>query len=384
MKVVLSVDPIKFPLTGIGRYTYELAKGLKDLDDVDDLYFLKGYRLSKKILIDDGGGVPPKSSISMSYWKKKVSRNSLAIGAYRRLNSWLKSKALHGLEDHIFHGTNYYLPPFGGKSVVTIHDLSPYLWVETHPPERVQYMQAEIEASLKRADAIITDTEYTREEIIDFFNWTANKVYAVHLAAGPEFFPRKSEEVARELRVFGLVPGGYSLFTGTLEPRKNISMLLDAYARLPKKIRMRWPLVLVGYRGWAGSDLYMKIEKAQNEGWLRYLGFVSQHLLPLLMAGARLFVYPSKYEGFGLPVLEAMACGVPVVCSNAASLPEVSGGAAAMHDPQDIDALFDLLAAGLEDEIWRARARAAGLHQARKFSWSKCTKDTLTVYRSIS
>lgn len=379
MKVVLSVDPVKFPLTGIGRYTYELGKGLQRAG-LESLRFLRGYRLTKEL--PQANDEQPMAGAPA--WKMWAQQNSMAVSAFRLVNPWLKSRALRGLEDHVFHGPNYYLPPFGGRSVVTIHDLSHYVWTQGHPPERVRYMQAEMELSLKRATAIITDTEYTRQEVAKHFGWPLNRIFSVHLASGSEFAPRSQDELPPALRSLDLEPGGYCLFTGTVEPRKNLSTLLNAYGRLPAATRFRWPLVVAGYRGWESESLHKSLQAAQGQGWLKYLGFVPHHTLPLLMAGARLFAYPSHYEGFGLPVLEAMASGVPVVCSNASTLPEVSGGAAAMHAPDDVDALLALLAAGLEDEVWRSEARAAGLKQARQFSWTKCTRETLAVYRAVS
>lgn len=379
LKVVLSVDPVRFPLTGIGRYTFELARCLQQTG-MEDLRFLRGRRMQRSMLAP--GNVNPMAGAAA--WKKYAQKNTLAVEAFRILNPWLKARALKGFEDYVFHSPNYYLPPFGGQSVVTIHDLSPYIWSESHPAERVRYMRAEIELSLKRATALITDTEYTRREVASFFGWPLERIHAVHLASAPEFVPRAANELSETLSKFGLEVSGYSLFTGTVEPRKNIDVLLDAYYRLPISLRQRWPLVVVGYRGWASDDLHARLEKAQREGWLKYLGFVSNDLLPILMAGARLFLYPSLYEGFGLPVLEAMSCGVPVVCSNASTLPEVAGEAAAFHAPEDVDTLLVLLKAGLEDDDWRKNAGAAGLKQSAKFSWERCARETLDVYRSIS
>lgn len=379
MKVVLSVDPVKFPLTGIGRYTYELGKALQR-EGLQSLQFLRGYRLSST-LPEPSDAQPMAGTPS---WKKMAQQSRLAVALFRQLNPWLKSRALKGLEDHVFHGPNYYLPPFAGRSVVTVHDLSHYVWTQGHPPERVRYMQAEMELSLKRATAIITDTEYTRQEVARYFGWPLSRIYAVHLASGPEFRPRPRDVLAPDLHPLGLEPGGYCLFTGTVEPRKNLASLLGAYNQLPPGMRAKWPLVVAGYRGWESDALHKTMQDAQSQGWLRYLGFVPQQTLPFLMAGARLFAYPSHYEGFGLPVLEAMASGVPVVCSNASTLPEVSGGAAAMHDPDDVDKLVELIMKGLEDNDWRAGAREAGLTQAQRFSWAKCARDTLAVYQAVA
>ena len=378
MRVVLSIDPVKFPLTGIGRYTFELARGLQ-AKHLDDLQFLRGIHLQSTLPLPDNS-----SPMDMTpAWKRLLQKNRLAVGAYRVLSPRLKAFALKGLEDHVFHGPNFYLPPFAGRSVATVHDLSPYLWSHSHPPERVRYMQAEIELSLKRASALITDTEFTRQEVAKFFSWPLEKIFAVPLASAPEFMPQPFEVLRPTLASLGLVPDGYTLFTGTVEPRKNLDVLLEAYARLPVTVRTKWPLVIAGYRGWSNDSLHSRIKTAENEGWLRYLGFVPHDVLPSLMAGASLFVYPSLYEGFGLPVLEAMACGVPVVCSNASTLPEVTGLAAALHDPNDVDGLVDLVRAGLEDESWRKSARAAGLVQAAKFSWKRCTQQTLSVYQTV-
>jgi glycosyltransferase involved in cell wall biosynthesis len=378
LRVVLSIDPVKFPLTGIGRYTFELARGLQ-AEHLNDLQFLRGIHLQSTLPLPDDSrpmGMTPA-------WKRLLQKNRLTVGAYRVLSPRLKGFALKGLEDHVFHGPNFYLPPFAGRSVATVHDLSPYLWSQSHPPERVRYMQAEIELSLKRASALITDTEFTRQEVAKFFSWPLEKIFAVPLASAPEFMPQSFEVLRPALASLGLVPDGYTLFTGTVEPRKNINFLLDAYARLPVNVRTKWPLVIAGYRGWSNDALHERIRAAENEGWLRYLGFVPHDVLPSLMAGASLFVYPSLYEGFGLPVLEAMACGIPVVCSNASTLPEVTGLAAALHDPSDVDGLVDLIRAGLEDEGWRKSARAAGLVQAAKFSWKRCTQQTLGVYQTV-
>jgi glycosyltransferase involved in cell wall biosynthesis len=379
LKVVLSVDQVQFPLTGIGRYAYELALGLQKTG-INKLKFLRGTRIQTTLA--SPSDTAPLSQLSQL--KSLAKKSQLAVSMYRKVNPWLKAQALKGLEDHVFHGPSYYLPPFGGQSVVTIHDLSIFQWPQCHPPERVSYMRAEIELSLKRATALITDTEFTRQEVSKYFGWSLDRVYAVPLASGPAFRLHAQHELKPILNQFGLKPQGYTLFTGTIEPRKNIGLLLDAYAQLSHATRLRWPLVVCGYQGWNSADLHVKLKTAESQGWLRYLGFVPNDDLPVLMAGARLFSFPSFYEGFGLPVLEAMACGVPVVCSNASTLPEVAGDAAGLHDPEDCDMLIALLQRGLEDEVWRAKATHAGLAQAAKYSWERCTKQTMDVYRAIT
>ncbi|MCJ8502474.1 glycosyltransferase family 4 protein [Desulfatitalea alkaliphila] len=375
---MLSVDPIKFPLTGIGRYTYELAKGLALSGEVASLRFLRGGRLSDTL-------TEPSENSSAEHragLRRMLAKSRAIVSLYRRVAPRLKARVLRGMEDYVFHGPNYYLPPFKGTSVVTIHDLSPCLWPECHPAERIRFMLPEIELSLQRAKVLITDSEYTRREVADYFNWPLEKIHAVPLAAEAAFHPRRPVETNRRLKKYGLTAGGYCLFAGTIEPRKNIDLLLDAYMMLPVDIRRRWPLILTGYQGWNSDALHARLTATAQAGWARYLGFVPAHDLPFLFAGARLFVFPSLYEGFGLPVLEAMASGVPVVCSNAASLPEVVGDAAAMCDAKDVERLSRLIGVGLKDEGWRTRAVEKGLARAGHFSWQRCTNETIAAYQA--
>jgi len=376
LKVILSIDPIKYPLTGIGRYTYELAQALAMNDQVVSLRFLRGARLCESI------SEPVQVPNSLGGIASLLQKNRVAVELYRHTMSYLKAQTLNGKEDHVYHGPNFYLPNFRGKSAVTIHDLSTFLWSSCHPPERVRYMQAEIELSLKRASILITDSEFTRKEVARHFNWPLKRIHAISLASSSEFYPHPYAALFPVLEMYGLSANGYCLFAGTIEPRKNIDSLLDAYALLPSAVRKKWPLVLAGYKGWKSEKLHARIANAQRNGWVRYIGFVPSDHLPALFAGARLFAFPSLYEGFGLPVLEAMASAVPVVCSNSSSLPEVVGDAAAMCDALDVHNLVRLLLVGLEDEEWRSHAIAKGLARAAGFSWSRCACETISAYRS--
>ena len=380
MKVILSIDPIRFPLTGIGRYTFELASHLKRISDIEQLNFLSGYRFAPLPLPMQSG---ISTNISIGNISRKLLKNPLTVGLYSQVSPLLKKIALRGYKDHVFHGPNFYLPPFEGPSVCTIHDLSIFTWAHCHPPERVKYMRKEIEKSLKRADMLITDTETTRQEVATYFGWPLDKIRAVFLACSDEFRPRPTEELKSVLTKYSLIGQGYSLYVGTIEPRKNLDVLLDAYASLSLSIRKQWPLVIIGYKGWRSDHLHARIEKSVKEGWLHYLGFVAADELPLIYAGARVFVFPSLYEGFGLPVLEAMASGVPVVCSNASTLPEVTGDAAAMCEPQNIDELSELISRALQDENWRNQAISKGLLQSASFSWQRCAEETAQVYKEV-
>ena len=324
MKLILSVESVRFPLTGIGRYTYELASRLQHADEISDLRLFAGRRFVPELL------KPSDQSDAVHGLKRFVQKNALAVEAYRRLMPLLRKRALRGHEDFIYHSTNFYLPPFAGPRVATFHDLSPFTWAHCHTPQLARYLQKELTLTLERADALITVSHHTRKELAEYFGWPLERIHAVPLASSAQFHPRTPQALRETLARHGLEPGGYSLFVGTIEPRKNIENLLNAYGRLPLALRQRWPLILSGYHGWRSEAIHSRIAQAQQEGWARYLGFIASEDLPLLFAGARLFTFPSHYEGFGLPVLEAMSSGVPVVCSNSSSLPEVAGSAALM------------------------------------------------------
>ncbi|WP_337064591.1 glycosyltransferase family 1 protein [Rouxiella badensis] len=377
MKLVFSSDCIKFPLTGIGRYALELTNYLEISDEISSLRYLNGRRLI------DQRPVPVESGALKSKLQSALKKNPLITEAYRYTYPWLKSRALKQAPDAIFHCPNYYLPPNVGNAITTFHDLSIFTWPECHPPERVKYMRKELLLSLKRAERLLTVSEFSRQEIASYFNYPLDKIDATPLASSGQFYVRKPEETAELMRKLGLEHGKYCLYTGTIEPRKNIATLLDAYERLPLSIRNHYPLVLCGYSGWSSEAIHLRFQRGEREGWIKYLGYVASKELPLLFAAANTFLFPSLYEGFGLPVLESMASGVPVVCSNAASLPEVVGDAALVCEPLDVEALTAAIQRCIEDNQWRQLSIETGLKQAKKFSWARCAEETIAAYKKV-
>ena len=230
---------------------------------------------------------------------------------------------------------------------------------------------------------MICDSEFIRQEIIAFFGWPEDKVRVVSLGVGNEYHPREVTETATVLRKFDLSFGSYTLCVATVEPRKNIEVLLSAYEALPFPIRNRYPLALAGGSGWRSEDIHRRIDQGRRQGWLRYLGYVLEADLPILFSGARGFVYPSLYEGFGLPVLEAMASGLPVLISNRSSLPEIASGAALIVEAEDVQAMTENIRILLEDGQWRNEASRRSLEVASRYSWETTARKTVEVYRTV-
>jgi len=369
IRLILSVDAISPPLTGIGRYAWELASRLKHHSSIDSLEFYLNGRW-----IADPAGLLHSPVHAESKGRRK------GITAPRWYKEWRRARAFRG---RLFHSPNYFLPASVELAVATVHDLSAMKYRDTLPIARRQQFDRELSSTLKRASHLITPSEAVRTEVIEYFAWPSDRITAVPNGVAPSFRPQAGEMMDSILAGYGLNTGGYALCVSTLEPRKKIDALLSAYEKLPKALLLRYPLVLVGHKGWLSEVLHDFIGKAQADGWMRYLGFVPESDLPALYAGARAFFYPSLYEGFGLPVLEAMASGVPVLTSNRSSLPEVSGGAALLINPEDGDALLDGIERALLDDDWRLGARSRGLEVASHLTWENCIEQTLSVYNSI-
>lgn len=377
MKIILAVDAIKPPLTGIGRYTRELANRIPSVPGVEVVRFFSGKRLLNNIV------APPEPSPVRLAAKQQLVRSQLAHVAFRKLSSILLRHRLGASSDHLFHGPNFYLPPFPGQAIATIHDLSIYRYPQFHPPERVEVMSREVPIALRRASFLITDSEFIRQEIINFFGWPEDKVRVVPLGVSDDYRQRGVDETADVLSKFGLVFDGYALCVATIEPRKNIDVMLSAYELLPQLLRIRYPLALVGGQGWRSEAIHNRIEQGQRQGWLRYFGYVSEQELPLLYSGARGFIYPSLYEGFGLPVLEAMASGLPTLISNRASLPELASGAALVVEAEDVHAMAENIQRLFEDEAWRDASVKRSLEVSAQYSWEETARKTVDVYRSV-
>ncbi|WP_347290668.1 glycosyltransferase family 1 protein [Kluyvera georgiana] len=378
IKVIYSTDCIKYPLTGIGRYAYELAKTIQYEHSDVDLKFMHGLKV-----LDELTNAKEKQTSSQNL-KRSLQNSKVVSDIYRNIYPLAKSFVLKKHKKTIYHGTNFYLPPRVDNTISTFHDLSVFHWPQCHPAGRVHLMQKELANAINRTRMILTVSEFIKKEIVEYFDVNPEKVIVSPLGYNEQFRPREQFELAEVLSKYNLKYKSYSLYTGTIEPRKNLLAILKAYGNINIGIRKQYPLVISGYKGWDNDNIYKLIDKGQREGWVTYLGYVPSAELPLLYNGATAFLFPSIYEGFGLPVLEALASGTPVICSSAASLPEVYGEAALSHDPDDVDKICAHLERVISDSILRENLKTQGIERAKLFSWSRCANQTVIAYKRVA
>jgi glycosyltransferase involved in cell wall biosynthesis len=268
-----------------------------------------------------------------------------------------------------------------GRSVVSFMDLSFLRFPRAFNRGNRLYLTTMAHAAVRRADHLLTISEHTRQELLRLLGAAPERVSVTYCGVDAAFQPLDEADV-RAFRARHNLPDRFLLYLGTLEPRKNVPRLLEAYARLRRRGAAP-PLVLAGARGWGRDDLDARVRALGLGDAVRLLGYVPPPELPLCYNAADVFVYPSLYEGFGLPPLEALACGTPVVASNTSSLPETLGDAALLVDPRDPAALADAVGTALADAPLRARLRAAGLERTRRFTWRQMAEQTVAVYHGV-
>jgi alpha-1,3-rhamnosyl/mannosyltransferase len=363
--------PLLSPHTGIGSYTKNLALALKSNPEIDT-HFFYGSHVSKDIRMNPLPGISKAKSIVKKFIPKPYEM-------MRLMQQFYFSGATKSEDFDLYHDPSFKPLSFRGPIVITVHDLSPMHYPDTHPKDRVLDFEKNLPKSLQRAERILVDSDFIRNEIIREFGF-ADKIHTVHLGVDPSFHPRNEEDISKTLSSYGLQYKKYILAVGTIEPRKNLIAAIKAYQKLGAAICEEYPLVIIGMRGWENSffDSEMKNTDTKN---ILMPGFMPQENLLHLYSGASLFVYPSLYEGFGLPVLEAMASGVPVITSNCSSLPEVAGDAGILINPQDIDSISQNMENCLSSTEFASTLSRQGIQRAKEFTWDRCAKETFAVYQ---
>jgi alpha-1,3-rhamnosyl/mannosyltransferase len=382
VKILLDVSAVSLPLSGIGRYTLELARQLPHCPGVEEVVYLAGDRVQADF--DPAAIQSPAPASRFRQWLKPLLPYKLLLAPYRRRRARALAASLHDYRDYLFHSPNFSLPPVEGRAVVTLHDLSVFHFPQFHPRDRVNYLRDQIAHSIERADHLVTDSAFVRDELLQLFKLPADRVTAVPLGVDASFRPRQAAELQAVMAGYGLRAGAYLLSVGTIEPRKNLAALLRAYRKLDAAQRSQYPLVIAGAYGWNSGPLMEQVEQMRGAGELIYLDYVPERDLPALYAGAAAFCYLSFYEGFGLPVLEAMASGVPVVCASGSALDELCADSAQQADPHDDTAILASLHKALEDHAWRGEARERGLARAATFTWQHSARELAQVFAGLA
>ncbi len=362
---------------GIGRYTRELVAALLSVDDVHQYTVFAAT-----------GGLESRD------WRSGIDRAGVQVRALPITDDWLARlwhrlrlpipvELLTGPLD-VFYSPDFTLPPTrrGTKTILTVHDLSFVHYPDAFVPSLRRYLENAVPRSVRRADLVLADSSRTRSDLISLFEVSPEVVKVVYPGVGSRFRsePRAGERERLRER-YGVVDGPYVLGVGTLQPRKNYLYLMEGFNRLPVSLNAELQLLIAGGHGWLCDEVVAEADRREN---IRILGFVEDDDLPALYRGASLFAFPSLYEGFGLPVLEAMACGAPVISSGTSSLPEVCGDAALLVDPLIPGELTEAMIRLLEDTELRDQLVTRGLARAATFTWERSARSLLDLIESLT
>lgn len=373
MRIAIDLTPIPKQMTGVGKYTLCLLKSLAEYDRKNHYWiFVKG---------DQCETFDPN-------------RNNFHIV---RLNRLLNNKILRifweqiALPIHmsrrkieILHSIHYTTPLIAMcKRVITFHDMTFFIIPEKHTYVKRIFFRSVIPLSIKKAVRIIADSENTKLDIQKLFYISSAKIDVVYTSKDSMYRQLENKDTILHIKKKYGIKNEFILYVGILEPRKNVTRLVQAYSRLIEENRIKHQLVIAGKKGWAYQEIFNTVVKLDSniKKKIVFAGYVPEEDLPYLYNAADLFVYPSLYEGFGIPPLEAMACGVPVITSNVSSLPEVVGDAGLLVDPYDVEAIGQAIHRILIDKELKIELKKKGLQKAREFSREKLAKKMLEVYK---
>jgi glycosyltransferase involved in cell wall biosynthesis len=363
---------------GIGRYTRELVRAIVAQGDSHryTLFYAAGGLASNSLYLTD------LQQLCATY--AHVRHVPIPLSPRRLTQLWqrlrvpLPVELWTGLVD-LLHAPDFVLPPTRARTLVTIHDLSFLVHPECAEPSMVRYLTDAVPRGLRRANVILADSQATRADLERLLNIDRARIELVYPGVGSQFGPLPAESTAPVRRRLGL-PDQFVLFVSTLEPRKNLARLLEAFAQVVQNDHSNLYLVIGGRRGWLYEDIFAAIDRLQLGERVRLLDYVDDKDLPALYNLATAFAYPSIYEGFGIPPLEALACGTPTIVADNSSLPEVVADAAVLVSAEDVGSIASGLAQVVSNPGLRARLREAGPAQARKFTWEQAAQRVHACY----
>lgn len=377
MKILVEGTPIYRTRSGVGQYLYRLFKALLASDKDNDYTFF-GY-----IFIGKHFTKPFPKSLNVRYRLIRLFPSKLHNVLIRRATV-PPIDLLTAYRPDLSIFTNFVRLPLlsRSKSITFVYDLSYLIHADKSNDKNSRLLRQRVPTSLEKSNGVVTISKNSKNEIIEYYHINPRKIHIVYPALyHDEYYPRSKKEQTAVAKKFG-INGKYILFTGTIEPRKNIERLLDAYAALPPKDKAEYTLVLAGGKGWKDEGIKAKLESLKNEKII-ITGYVDDADLPPLYSGASLFVFPSLYEGWGMPIVEAMACGVPVITANNSSLPEAAGDAAVMIDALDTNDITKQMERVLGDKKLADQMIKKGIKHAAKFSWEQSAKDFKKVIDEV-
>ncbi len=372
MKIAIDTLATKSLYHGMGIYTFNLLKELAPIAHEHDILIYKNSNIFSSIS-KENDNVEIRDITKYRYFR--------IAWEYTGLSMSLKRDKVD-----IFWGPSNFLPPIKVcKYIVTIHDLSSITFAHTYSAIRRNYYQYLITNSVRRADFIITDSEHSKHDLINYFSVPENRIRVIFCGISEDFKPIESRDEILTVKQKYELPLEFIFTLGVMEPKKNFERLIEAYSELRNTYVDLPQLVIAGSReyGWKNQKIFQLVEKHNLKDKITFTGLIAHEDLPVVYSAAKLFVLPSLYEGFGLPIIEAMACGVPVVTSNTSSLPEVAGGAAILVNPYDISAIADAISFALKDNYGRKEMIEKGLKNAKRFSWKESAQKVLETFENV-
>ena len=375
MRIAIDYTPGIAQRAGIGRYTRSLVQALTEIDTEDT------FTLFSSEPPREAYGFPTASNVQP---RVIAIGNRAATILWQRLNLPIPAEVAFGRAD-VLHGPDFILPPaLGVPRVVTIHDLAFLTNPECAEPNLVEYLRAVVPRSLQRADRIIAVSQRTADDLVERLRVPRDKIHVIHLGIDRAFTSAHDSEAERRLRERLGITQPFILAVGTIEPRKNYRSLIAAFAKATREPNGPPLMVIAGRTGWLYDGAFQAVDDFDVRKRVVFLDFIPDEDLPTLYQAATALAMPSIYEGFGIPIIEAMASGTPVICSDAGPLPEVAGDAALIVPVSSLDALADALYRVATDASLRRSLTDRGLARAQRFSWTEAARAHLTVYREVA
>jgi len=375
MRIGIDISLLCIPKTGIGQYRYNLINALSKINEAE--LYLYGYNYRWNNIFDD-----LKFETEIQKDVKKFPNRGMSL-----LWSFFSRPLLENTVDKCdcYHISETSFQPSNLPAVATVHDLTIEKFPELHLKENKFFASRRHEKIAKSGMPIIAVSEHTKDDFVEHYGIDPNLIKVIYHGKNEIYKPIKNLETINKVLQTYEINKPYFLYIGTLEPRKNISRLIDAFYALKSQENLPHMLVLAGQKGWHYESVFQRIDEYGLKDDVKYIGFVKEEEKPTLMNAAEAFVYPSLYEGFGLPVLEAMACGVPVISSQSSSIPEITGkDGAILVNPKNTEELSSAMLKIVKDRSFAEELAQRGLKRSKDFSWDKCAQETFDFYRNIN